>query len=656
MATPSTGAIDAIDDTLVALRAHLFPIEQRKPDAAAAVVVTAACVALALITLYFAFTVTIGEVRTRSLHLFFAIPLALVLYPAWRGARAHLDWPLAALAASSFAWAFYRADAWLDRFVGYDDVPTLDFVFGIIALVMIFEATRRTVGVAIVVLNVAFIAYALTGPSWPGVLEHGGWAPRELVEMLYMDAEGIFNFVTGIMATYLFTFLLFGVFLRATGGDTVFIDIASSVAGHRQGGPAKVAVVSSAFMGMLSGSSISNVTTTGTMTIPMMKRLGFRDYEAAAIETVASVGGGLMPPLMGTGVFIMASITNIPLIDILLYSIAPGILYFTALYFYADIRAAQRQVAVTPKRDLPDLYRVLAAGGHIFVPVIALIGLLLMQFTPFFASAACVVMTVAVSYLRKSTRLHPRKWIVALEGGTRVALTLSGLLASAAIIYGVTVNTGLLTKVTSILLDYSGGSAVLGILLIGAMSYVIGMGLPVTASYVIIAALGAPALQELGVSMLAAHLIIFWFAQDSTITPPICMTAFVAARIAEAEPMRTGWECIRIAKALYIIPFMFAFGSLLDPSLIEVAFDFLAALLMFTMLPAASLGYWRRPLGAPTRILLGAAAVSLFMATVGPATNGLTWLVVSAVLALAVAAETKLAQRRQDAKAQSLLS
>jgi TRAP-type uncharacterized transport system fused permease subunit len=237
-----------------------------------------------------------------------------------------------------------------------------------------------------------------------------------------------------------------------------------------------------------------------------------------------------------------------------------------------------------------------------------------------------------------------------------VALTLSGLLASAAIIYGVTVNTGLLTKVTSILLDYSNGSAVLGILLIGAMSYVIGMGLPVTASYVIIAALGAPALQELGVSMLAAHLIIFWFAQDSTITPPICMTAFVAARIAEAEPMRTGWECIRIAKALYIIPFMFAFGSLLDPSLIEVAFDFLAALLMFTMLPAASLGYWRRPLGAPTRILLGAAAVSLFMATVGPATNGLTWLVVSAVLALAVAAETKLAQRRQDAKAQSLLS
>ena len=624
-----------ITDSGRALRSRIFPPEQRPVDGAFAVFVTLACVTLSLITLYFAFTVTIGEVRTRSLHLFFTIPLALLLYPAWRSARSWFDWALAALAAASFAWAFYRADAWLDRFVGYDDVPTVDFIFGIIALVTIFEATRRTVGVTIVVLNLLFIGYALTGPHWPGVLEHGGWASRELVEMLYLDAEGIFNFVTGIMATYLFTFLLFGVFLRATGGDTVFIDMAAAVAGHRRGGAAKVAVVSSAFMGMLSGSSISNVSTTGTMTIPMMKRLGFRDYEAAAVETVASVGGGLMPPLMGTGVFIMASLTNIPLIDILLYSIAPGILYFTALYFYADIRASQRGVAIVPKEELPNLYRVLAAGGHIFIPVVVLIVLLLMRVTPFFASAACVVMTVVVSFLRKSTRLGPRELVVALEGGTRVALTLSGLLASAAIIYGVTVHTGLLTKVTSILLTYSAGSAVIGMLLIGGMSYVIGMGLPVTASYVIIAALGAPALQELGVTMLAAHLVIFWFAQDSTITPPICMTAFVSARIAGANPMRTGWECIRIAKALYIIPFIFVFGSLLDPSPLEIGFDFLIAAVMFTVLPAATLGYWHRPLTPAARIVLGGTAVCLFMATVGPATQGLPWLDGSAVLGFA---------------------
>jgi len=498
-------------------------------------------------------------------------------------------------------------------------------------LVAIFEATRRTVGVTIVALNLVFIAYALTGPYWPGVLERGGWGARELVEMLYMDVEGIFNFVTGIMATYLFTFLMLGVFLRATGGDEVFIDVARAIAGHRRGGPAKVAVVSSAFMGMLSGSSISNVTTTGTMTIPMMKRLGFRDYEAAAVETVSSVGGGLMPPLMGTGVFIMASLTNVPLVDILLYSIAPGILYFTALYVYVDVRAAERGIGVDAKEDLPNLGRTLLAGGHIFLPVVALIVLLLMQFTPFFASAACVVATVAVSLVRKKTRLGPRALVTALEGGTRVALTLSGLLASAAIIYSVTVHTGLLTKVTSILLTYSAGSAAIGMVLIGAMSYVIGMGLPVTASYIIIASLGAPALNELGATILAAHLVIFWFSQDSTITPPICMTAFVSARIAGADPMRTGWECVRIAKALYIIPFLFVFGSLLDPSPAEIGFDFIVALAMFALLPVATVGYWRRPLTPAARTLLGVAAGCLFMATVGPAVDGLSWLGVGAV-------------------------
>lgn len=626
------------------LRSRLFPREQRQLEGALAVLVTILGVALSLITLYFAFTVTIGEVRTRSLHLMFTIPLALVLYPAWRSKHLRIDWLLGALAAASFAFAFYRADAWLDRFVGYDEVPTVDFVFGVIALVTIFEATRRTVGVTIVVLNLLFITYALTGPHWPGVLEHGGWGARELVEMLYMDAEGIFNFVTGIMATYLFTFLLFGVVLRATGADAVFIDMARALAGHRRGGPAKVAVVSSAFMGMLSGSSISNVSTTGTMTIPMMKRLGFRDYEAAAIETVASVGGGLMPPLMGTGVFIMASLTNIPLVDILLYSIAPGVLYFTALYVYVDIRAAQRGVTVSSKDELPSFARVAASGGHIFVPVVALIVLLVLRFTPFLASAACVVATLIVSSFRKSTRLGPRELIVALEGGTRVALTLSGLLASAAIIYGVTVHTGLLTKVTSILLAYSNGSAVIGMVLIGAMSYVIGMGLPVTASYVIIAALGAPALNELGASILAAHLVIFWFAQDSTITPPICMTAFVSARIAEANPMRTGWECIRIAKALYIIPFIFVFGSLLDASVVEVGFDFVMAAAMFILLPVATLGYWRGPLKPWTRVFLGLAAGCFFMATVGAAVDAMAWLATAAGIAVATFAINRFAR------------
>ncbi|MEO3427514.1 TRAP transporter fused permease subunit [Pelagibius sp. CAU 1746] len=641
------------DSATEELRQKIFPQEQRVTSGWLRIGVAVTCITLTLITLYFAFTITIGEVKTRGLHLMFTLPLTMLLYPALKSssrARPSLvDWGLAISSAAAFAWAFYRADAWLDRYVGYDPVPWSDFIFGCIALVTIFEATRRTVGPTIVFLNLLFIGYALTGPYWPGVLEHGGMSIPDFIETMYMDAEGIFNFITGLMATYIFTFLLFGVFLRVSGGDRVFTDLAAAVAGHRRGGPAKVAVVSSALMGMLSGSSISNVSTTGTMTIPMMKRLGFRNYEAAAIEVVSSVGGGLMPPLMGTGIFIMASLTNIPLVEILFYSIAPALLYYVAVYFYADIKAAERGMVGLPRDELPRLSEVVLQGGHIFLPVIILIVLMVLQYTPFFASAACVVMTLAISYLRQNTRMHWKQLLTALEAGTRVAITISALLASAAIIYAVTVHTGLLTKITSILIDYSGGSAVIAIILLGLMSYVIGMGLPVTASYVIIAALGAGALQELGLSVLAAHLVIFWFAQDSTITPPICMTAFVGARIAEAPPMRTGWECVKMAKALYIIPFMFAFSSLLDPSLGEVCFDFAVGLLLFVLVPISIYGYWRQPLSTPVRLSVGLCAALSFTATLGDAQDGLPWLGAS----IALLACTALVVRRRSPGAQT---
>jgi len=446
------------------------------------------------------------------------------------------------------------------------------------------------------------------------------------------------------MATFIFTFLLFGVVLRISGGDRIFTDFAASIAGHRRGGPAKVAVVSSSLMGMLSGSSISNVSTTGTMTIPMMKEMGFKNYQAAAVEVVSSVGGGLMPPLMGTGIFIMVSLANVPLVEILIYSIAPAILYFAAIYFYTDIKAAKHNLVGLPKDRLPRLKIVLMEGGHIFIPIVVLVVLLILQYTPYFASAACVVLTFLVSFLRASTRMTLDKVLVALEGGTRVALTLAALIVSAAIIYAVMVHTGLLNKVTSIVVSFSGGYPAVAILLIGLLSYFVGMGLPVTASYVIVAALGAGALQEMGISVLAAHLIIFWFAQDSTITPPICMTAFVGARIAEAPPMRTGWECMKIAKALYIIPFMFAFSSLLDPSPTEVIYDFALALLMFFLLPVAIDGYWRWSLGAMSRILLVVTGILLFSATVGPMAQSGFWLA-GAVLVLGSALLVSLRDR-----------
>jgi TRAP transporter 4TM/12TM fusion protein len=446
------------------------------------------------------------------------------------------------------------------------------------------------------------------------------------MEHLYMLSDGLFNFITGIQATFLFTFLTFSAFLRASGGDRVFADLALAAAGHRRGGPAKVAVASSALMGMLSGSTVSNVATTGTLTIPMMVRSGFLPLEAAAIETSASVGGALMPPVMGAGVFLMAAFTGVPLVTILTYSFLPAVLYFASVYFYVDVKARKRGIPPLPRESLGRVGGVLKEGGYLFLPIAVLTYLLLADYTPFFASSACVLMVVAVSYLRRETRLTPRKLLITLEASTRAVLTLSALAASSAIMYGVLTATGLLVKMTSIVLALAGGSLFVCLLYVALMSYVVGLSLPVTASYVLIAALGASALTELGLSTLAAHLVIFWFSQDATITPPVCMTAFVAARIAGTPPMRTGWESVRVAKALYLVPFLFAYGSLLSRSVTEVLFDFGAVFLGFALIPIVVEGFYRTKLDRLERVLLGLASGGLFLSALGPMSQGYRWL------------------------------
>ncbi len=626
------------NDDLQAVRDNAFPVGQATPTGWLGMLITIACAGLAVITLYMAFRVTFGPIPTRAMHLAVVIPVTFLLYPTlnrWRGrGPSTIDYLFALLAFMAFAWAIYHAERFELRDAYYDPVETLDLVFGVIAILAVFEASRRTVGMTIVVLNLIFMLYAITGPIWPGLLAHKGTNFLRLIEHTYMLSDGLFNFIMGIMATFLFTFLTFGALLRVSGGDRVFTDFALALAGHRRGGPAKVAVISSALMGTLSGSTVSNVATTGAMTIPMMKKTGFRPYEAAAIESTASLGGALMPPLMGAGIFVMAAFTGVPLVTIIQYSVVPAILYFASIYFYVDIKARKKDLRGLPRDELPKLIDVLTKGGHIFLPVIVLITLLLMNFTPFYASSACALMTIAVSWLRRETRLTPAKLVIALEASTRVALTVSALSASAAIIYGVITVTGLLVKVTSIILALAGGSLLAAIIFIALMSYVLGMGLPVTASYVLIAALGAPALGELGLPILAAHLIIFWFSQDSTITPPICMTAFVAARIAEAPPMRTGWECVLIAKALYIIPFVFAYGSLLSDSVSEIAFDGVVLGFGFALMPVAVEGFYNRQLTYVERAMFGCAGIAFFIASFGPMSEGWTWLVGAVVLAV----------------------
>ncbi len=616
-------------------RERAFPGGQRQPSGGVGLFITLCCAGLAVFTLWQALVAPIPAIKLRASHLAVVIPMIFLLYPMFQSRKGDqprlFDWVLAILGCAAFVWVILNYSRFQARFAYYDPILPLDMAFGVLAIALVLEATRRTVGMSIVVLNLFFIFYALTGPYWPGLFEHRGTTPVRLVEHLYMLSDGIFNFITGITATFLFTFLMFGAFLRVSGGDRIFTDLALAIAGAKRGGPAKVSIIASAMMGMLSGSTVSNVATTGTMTIPMMKRTGFKPHEAGAIESSASLGGAMTPPLMGAGIFIMSAMTGEALTTIMLYSIVPALLYFLSLYAYVEFKARKKGLAGLPADELPRLKEVLINGGHIFLPVFLLIYLLIIGFTPFYASAASVVFVFVISWARKPTRITPKLLILALEASSRVVITISALSVSAAMIYGVITMTGLLGKVSSIILALSGGSLFIALILIALMSYVLGMGLPVTASYVLIAALAAPALGDLGLSILAAHLIIFWFSQDSTITPPICMTAFVAARIAKAPPMRTGWEAVKISKALYVVPFMFAYSQLLSDDWFEVAFDALPLAALFLTLPMLVEGHAHKPMTLLQRLAL-IVPLGLFLTSAVLASGpGIVWLLAGLV-------------------------
>ena len=608
------------------LQRETFPSGQRIFSGWLGWGVSLAAVGLFLVTLYWAFSIGWSPVEQRAGHLMVALPLTFLIYPAFRSSRSDLpsvpDCIWAIVAAGVFALTISQETRISERIPYYDEVTTMDIVLGTLAIVTVFEATRRTVGMAIIWINLFFIFYALTGPYWPGILRHRGTSLESLIESLYLLPGGLFNFILGIMVTFIFVFLALGVFLRLSRSDRIFTDLAFAAAGARRGGPAKVAIISSALMGMLSGSSIGNVATTGTMTIPMMKKVGFKPYVAAAIETTASVGGVITPPVMGATIYILAEFTGVPLVEILIYSALPAVLYFVSLYFYVDIKARRDGLSGLPKNELPKLGAVLREGGHVFIPIVALVGLLLIGYTPFWAGATSVLATMAISYLRRATALTPRRLVVAAEGATRLALTLSALSASAALIYAALTITGLLVKVSAIILTFSGGNLFLALILIAIMSYVLGMSLPVPAAYVLLATLGAPALMDMGLSIFAAHLIILWFSQDSTITPPVAMTAFAAARIADAPPMKTSYQAVVMAKPLYIIPFVFAFGSLLDPNPLEVIFDAVALAACFFAMPVAVEGYWNKKFAMTERIAIWPAVGLLLYATVGAMSAG----------------------------------
>lgn len=425
------------------------------------------------------------------------------------------------------------------------------------------------VGLPIVTIACLFLAYALLGRHIPGALAHRGVDPGSLVQHLFFTTEGIFGMPIMVSSTFIFLFILFGAYLEKTGMGQFFIDLANAVAGWASGGPAKVAVLSSGLMGTVSGSSVANVVGTGSFTIPMMKRLGYSPEFAGAVEATASTGGQLMPPIMGAAAFLMAEFTGIPYNKIIIHAAVPALLYYFGVWSGVHLEAKRLGLKGLSREELPNVVQVLKERGHLFLPLLAILYLLVSGRSPMMAALWAIITSIIVAMLRENTRMTLGDIISGLEQGARGALGVIAACSCAGIIIGVVTKTGLGLKLGGALVDLAGGKLLLTLFFTMITSIVLGMGIPTTANYVITSTIAAPALLRLGVPVIAAHLFAFYFGIIADVTPPVALAAFAGAGIAKGDPLRTGIQASKLAIAAFLVPYIFVY----NPSLLLVDVD-----------------------------------------------------------------------------------
>jgi TRAP transporter 4TM/12TM fusion protein len=552
-------------------------------------VVTAVAVALSLYQLYTAGIAALTALVQRSIHLGAILTITFLTRPPFKGVRKDrlnfwyvLD---ASLVAASIYCTAYICINLTDIFERQGAWLTSDLVVSVIGTLLVMEACRRVIGLVMTGICLTAIVYAMYGPYMPELIIHKGYSITRIATTLWLTTEGIFGLPLGVAATFVFVFVLFGAFLETTGGGNFFIDLAYALTGRFSGGPAKTSVVASGFMGSVSGSAVGNVVATGSFTIPMMKKVGYRPHVAGAIEAAASTGGQLMPPIMGAGAFLMAEFTNISYLKIIKVALMPAVMYYLTVLIFVHYEAQKFGLMGQAKEKLPRAWRVIKEGLHFIIPVLILIYVLVANYSPMMAGFVAVLSTLAASLAANAVRWSVGRLpeqregrrisladfarkeglliFTGLEKGAKNAVMVSVACAAAGIIVGMVTLTGMGLKFSSLVLDLSFGIKALAILLIGAASLVLGMGLPVTASYIVLATLAGPALLDMGVPLMVSHMIVFWYSQDANVTPPVSLASFAGAGVARANPMRTAFTSWKLAKGLYIIPIIMAYRPLL---------------------------------------------------------------------------------------------
>lgn len=535
-------------------------------------IVAALCICFSLFQIYTGIFGTLDAMIQRCVHLSFGISLVFLLCPtkkSWiKGGRFHpIDILFTVLAVIPPVYILVNYQQLILR---AGTVTPTDALVGLLGIVMVLEAARRIVGLPIVIVVLCFLLYGFLGPYMPGPLAHRGLTINQMVGHLFFTTEGVFGIPLGVSSTFIFLFILFGAYLEKTGLGKFFIDIANALAGWASGGPAKVAVISSALQGTISGSSVANVVGSGSFTIPMMKKLGYHKNFAGAVEAAASTGGQLMPPIMGAAAFLMAEFVGIPYMEVVKAAVVPAILYFLGVFLGVHFEAKKNHLEGTPRNQLEPWGRIMKEEGHLAIPLIAIIALLASGYTPMKAALAGIFISIGSAMLRASTRMNFYDIVDGLIKGARGALGVIIACASAGMIIGIVTKTGVGLKLASALVTVAAGNFMLLLLCTMLTSLILGMGVPTTANYVITSTIAAPALIQLGVPILAAHMFVFYFGIIADITPPVALAAYAGSAISGGDPLKTGVNASKLGIAAFIIPYVFV----LSPQILGIGATF----------------------------------------------------------------------------------
>jgi len=567
-------------------------------------------------TVFTIYTATFGQftpVIQRSLFLAMILLLTFLLYPLNKKHKWFRIFDFLAIAGVLAATVYlYIAYPTIESRIGY--VNHADTIFGLIFVLLLLEACRRVTGWSLTIIAGIFLAYGFFGYLVPGYFGHEGYELARLMTTMFLTTEGVFGSALAAAATFVAMFIIFGTFLEKGGASQVFIDLAMAIGGKRRGGPAKVAIFASALTGSINGSPVANVTTTGVFTIPLMKKVGYKPHIAGAVEAVASTGGSILPPVMGAGAFIMAEMAGVSYSSIVTAAVIPALLYYLSIYFVVDFEAAKNNLVGLSKEETPNLKETLKKGTLLLLPLFVLIFFLVFAKVSVTRAALYSILSVIiVSLFNKNNRIGLKSLVDILVTSAKRMIVVSVACGTAGIVVGIITLSGLGLKLSGVLLAVGENSLLLTLLLTMVGAIIIGMGLPPTPAYIVFSVLATPALVQLGVPLLAAHMFVFYFACFAPVTPPVALAAFTAAGIADSKPLKTGLTAFAFALPAFIIPFLFIYGPELmgEGTAASIIYSSLTASIGVIAFAAATTGWFHKNLRIVERALMLAGGITL---------------------------------------------